>query len=136
MRRRFATIGAPGGRDNFARLCWFTVVACALSLVFFNQPAKAQVLFGSVVGNVTDATGAGVPGAAIKITEMQTNESRSALTNETGTYTISTVPAGTYQVEILKQGFRGFLTSNILVNQNNVVRVDAQLEVGAQAERI
>lgn len=44
--------------------------------------------------------------------------------------------AGTYQIEITKQGFRSFVTSNILVNQNNVVRVDAQLSVGSQAERV
>jgi hypothetical protein len=89
-----------------------------------------------VVGNVIDSSGAAVPGAAVKITEMQTNEVRTVVTNESGSYTISTVPAGTYQVEITRQGFRGFLTSNVLVNQNNVVRVDAQLEVGAQTERI
>jgi hypothetical protein len=46
------------------------------------------------------------------------------------------VPAGTYQVEISKAGFRAFVTSDILVNQNNVVGVDAQLEVGTQSERI
>ena len=72
----------------------------------------------------------------VKITEVRTNEARTAQTNEAGAYTIATVPAGTYQVEITKQGFRGFLTSDILANQNNVVRVDAQLQVGAQTERI
>jgi hypothetical protein len=106
------------------------------SLTFTSQPATAQVLFGSLVGNVTDASGAAVPGAAVKITEQGTNVSRTGMTNESGSYTISTVPAGTYQVEIAKPGFRASLTSGILVNQNNVVRVDARLEVGAQAEKI
>ncbi len=123
-------------RSKNARFSWFTFVAWVLSLVFSNQTVTAQVLFGSVVGNVTDASGAAVPGASVKITEMKTNESRSVMTNEAGAYTVATVPAGTYQVEIVKQGFRGFLTSDILVNQNNVVRVDAQLQVGAQTERI
>ena len=113
-----------------------TAAALMFSLAFLVKPAAAQVLFGSVVGNVTDSTGAGVPGATVKITEQSTNETRSVISNEGGTYTISTVPAGTYQVEISKAGFRAFLTSNILVNQNNVVRVDAQLQVGAQAEKI
>ncbi len=113
-----------------------TVAALILSLAFLIKPAAAQVLFGSVVGNVTDSSGAAVAGATVKITEMQTNETRSVVSNEGGTYTISTVPAGTYQVEINRTGFRAFLTSNVLVNQNNVVRVDAQLQVGAQAEKI
>ena len=43
---------------------------------------------------------------------------------------------GTYRVEVTKEGFRTFVAADILVNQNNVVRVDAQLQVGAQAERI
>src|SRR6516162_7493009 len=85
-------------------LCSFATVACILLSLFAIQPARAQVLFGSVVGSVTDLSGAGVPGAVVKITEMRTNESRSGVTNETGTYTISTVPAGTYQVEIAKSG--------------------------------
>src|SRR5580704_9517421 len=113
-----------------------TVVALVCALALFTQPATAQVLFGSLVGNVTDASGAGVPGAVVKITEAQTNETRTAQTNESGTYTITTVPAGRYQVEISKEGFRGFVTSNIEVNQNNVVRIDAQLQVGQQAEKI
>src|SRR5215469_10539917 len=113
-----------------------TIIALAFSAALSPQRAVAQVLFGSLVGNVTDASGAGIPGATVKITEEQTNDTRMAVTNDSGGYTISTVPAGHYQVEITKQGFRAFLTSNIEVNQNNVVRIDAQLQVGAQAEKI
>ncbi len=136
MGYRLAFGDARSVRSGSALLTCLTFFALVLYLAFFAKPATAQVLFGSMVGNVTDSSGAGVPGAAVKVTEMQTNESRTALTNEGGTYTISTVPAGTYQVEVTKTGFRAFLTSNILVNQNNVVRVDAQLEVGAQSEKI
>ena len=112
------------------------IVALAVLLTFSSRTATAQVLFGSVVGSVTDASGASVPGAAVRITEVSTNDSRTVQTNEAGAYTVSTVPAGTYRVEIGKEGFRGFATSNILVNQNNVVRVDAQLQVGGQAEKV
>jgi hypothetical protein len=51
-------------------------------------------------------------------------------------YNVTTVTAGTYQIDISKTGFRGFVTSNVVVNQNNVVRVDAQLQVGAQSETV
>jgi hypothetical protein len=108
-----------------------------LLLGFICTPTGfAQVLFSSIVGNVTDATGAGVPGASVRITETSTNELRTVLTNEGGFYTITTVTAGTYQMEISKVGFRGFVASHILLNQNNVVRVDARLEVGVQTERV
>src|SRR5947207_1367981 len=112
------------------------LIAAVLLLTAFSRPMMAQVLFGSVVGSVTDATGAAVPGATVKITATQTNDSRTVLTNEAGGYTVSTVPPGTYQVEISKTGFRGFLTSNIIVNQNNVVRVDAALQIGAVSESV
>ena len=112
------------------------VLALTLLFTLCIQKSYAQVLFGTVVGNVTDATGSAVPGASVKITEKSTNDTRTVQTNEGGIFDITTVPAGNYQVEISKQGFRGFLTSNILVNQNNVVRVDARLEVGSQSEQV
>jgi hypothetical protein len=112
-----------------------TILAVALFFLC-NQIGSAQVLFGSLVGNVTDASGAGVPAASVKITETSTNEIRSTQTNESGFYTIATVTAGTYKLEIAKTGFRGFVASGVLLNQNNVVRVDAKLELGAQTERV
>jgi len=113
------------------------ISAAALVLGFIcSQTGSAQVLFGSIVGNVTDGSGSAVGGATVKITEKSTNEARTVLTNEGGLYTITTVTAGTYQVEITKAGFRGFVASNILLNQNNVVRVDAKLELGVITERI
>jgi hypothetical protein len=122
-------------RSTFRLSAW-GIIAVALALALASQPVTAQVIFGSVVGNVTDASGAAVPGATVKITETLTNVSRTVQTNEAGAYTVSTVPAGNYQVEITKEGFRGYLTSNIVVNQNVVVRVDAPLQIGAVAESV
>src|SRR5947208_1956633 len=113
---------------GFAAICILTFLSCL--------PVLAQVLFGSMVGNVTDATGASVAGAAVKITETSTNNVFTATTNESGSYSVSNLPAGTYQVEISKEGFRTFVSSNILVNQNNVVRIDAPLQVGSQVEKV
>jgi hypothetical protein len=83
-----------------------------------------------------DASGAAVPGAAIKITLVTTSDTRTAETDATGGHTISTVTPGTHRVEINKEGFRSFVATDILVNQNNVVRVDARLQVGSLAERV
>lgn len=119
-----------------ARLLASVILALALLPALINFPATAQVLFGSMVGNVTDASGAGVAGAGVKITEISTNEVRTVQANDSGTYNAVNLPAGTYRIEITREGFRTFASTNILVNQNNVVRVDARLEVGAQAERV
>src|SRR5580658_8043469 len=112
------------------------ILTVALLLFISTQPGYSQVLFGSIVGNVTDASGAAVAGATVKITETSTDESRSVQTNEAGVYTLTTLPGGAYRIEISKEGFRGFQASNVLLNQNNVVRVDAHLEVGEQSVKV
>ncbi|MFN7923151.1 MAG: carboxypeptidase regulatory-like domain-containing protein [Bryobacteraceae bacterium] len=99
-------------------------------------PAYSQVAFGTMVGNVFDQSGAAVPFANVKVTLIRTNDVRTAQADQSGAYTISTVTPGTYKVEITAQGFRTFVAPDVLVNQNNVVRVDAQLTVGATSESV
>src|SRR5262249_34363658 len=108
----------------------------ALAFALSTQPVCGQIVSASLVGNVTDASGSAIPGAVVKITMVQTNDSRTVETNESGGYTIATVTPGLYLVEITKSGFRSFASPNVLLNPNNVVRVDAQLQVGALSERI
>ena len=113
--------------------------ACAFFvclLMFMSLQAKAQTLYGSVVGTVTDNTGAAVPDANVVITNTQTNDSRTVVSDNGGVYTISTVPAGNYQVNITKEGFQAHKTTGIDVLANNVVRVDAQLEVGKVSQTV
>lgn len=107
-----------------------------LLLCCIGRPVVAQVLFGSIVGSVTDSSGSAVPGAAVTVTQAETNETRETKTNEAGGFTLSTVHAGTYKVVIAKEGFKGYSTENVLVSLNTVVRVDAALQVGAQSQSV
>src|ERR671912_2581525 len=66
----------------------------------------AQVLYGSIVGNVEDSSGATLPGATVTITSRETNLARTAVTNETGAYSFTNVQAGTDDVEVSLQGFK------------------------------
>lgn len=92
-------IGSPRTHLPFAILrVQPAVLAFTLLLILFNEKSSAQVLFGSMVGNVTDATGTAVPSATVKVTETSTNESRTVDTNDAGIYNVATLPAGTYQV--------------------------------------
>src|ERR1700719_3613211 len=116
-----------------SKLCTFLLGALA-ALIPICQ-LDSQVLYSSIVGNVTDATGAAVPGATVKITHIATNDTREATTNDEGIYTLSTVSAGIYNVAITKQGFRDFATQNIELRLNTAVRVDAHLAVGARSDR-
>ncbi len=94
------------------------------------------MLFGSIVGSVTDGSGGGVPGATVRIQEVNTGQVRDLLTNESGGYTFSTVPAGAYDISVSKQGFREFVAKAVEVKLNTVARVNAALEIGAIAESV
>ncbi|HXG33964.1 MAG TPA: carboxypeptidase regulatory-like domain-containing protein, partial [Bryobacteraceae bacterium] len=70
-------------------------VFVAVFLLMAAQTAEAQVLYGSITGNVVDPSQAAVPGAAVTITHRESGQTRSALTNEAGIYSFPNVPSGT-----------------------------------------
>lgn len=101
-----------------------------------GKQAIAQTLYGSIVGTVTDPSGSVIPGATVKATQTETNEIRIATSNDSGIYSLSTVPAGTYVVTITKPGFQAFEATGIVVTINATARVDASLTVGAQTQTV
>jgi hypothetical protein len=115
--------------------CAILVLGIALTTVV-SRIADAQVLFGSIVGSVTDASGAAVPNAQVKVTNQETNETREVATNDAGGYVLSTLPAGTYNVSVSKTGFRTFTAQHTPLSLNTVVRIDAALQVGTQSDSV
>jgi hypothetical protein len=101
----------------------------------FSDPTMvhAQVLYGTIVGNVKDSSRAAVPGASVTVTNKLTNQSREAITNETGDYTLTNLQPGTYTVKVSLTGFKEFSQTDVQVANNVVTRVDATLEVGTLA---
>jgi len=102
----------------------------------FSGRVSAQVLYGSIVGNVTDAQGAAIPGATVTVVNKETNLTREATTNEEGNYNLVNVLPGRYDVKISLQGFREVLRSNVPVTIGQLSRVDASLEIGALTETV
>jgi len=109
-----------------------------LGLFFFHAGAhlRAQALYGSIVGVVTDASGAVVPSATVKATQTGTGQVRQATTNEAGSYSFPTLLQGTYDVAVSHQGFETFITHGISVAIDGVVRVDVSLKLGATTESV
>jgi hypothetical protein len=99
-------------------------------------PARSQVLYSSIVGNVTDATGAAVPGAAVTLTHNDRKVSRETVTDSVGAYTFSTIQPGTYTLIINLPGFRSYTNAGVAVTLNNVTRVDVALQIGELAESV
>lgn len=115
----------------------FLIAVCFLT-AFFGPAwrATAQILYGSLVGTVTDSSGAAVPEAKVTITNSETNAVRSVNTGTDGSYNFPTIQNGTYVVEVQKEGFRSYRTSGVLISTANVTRVDVSLNVGQIAESI
>ena len=98
--------------------------------------ATAQTLYGSLVGNVRDASEAAVAGATVTLTNVNTNLSRQVTTDEVGAYTFPTIEPGTYTLRVTKEGFATLSQSDVIVSINNVTRVNASLKVGAVSETV
>jgi hypothetical protein len=99
-------------------------------------PSAAQILYGGIVGNVTDKTDAAVPSASITVTNEQTSAVRTATANESGIYQFPTLLPGTYTVAVRAGGFRTYTRTGVAVSANNTTRVNATLEVGDVTEQI
>ena len=116
-------------------LVFALVVSFVLSPVLIRQ-AKGQVLYGSLVGTVTDQSGAVVPAAAVTVKNTNTGLTREATTDAQGFYSITNLLEGTYDLSVSKSGFKSSTQTGISVSINNVTRINPSLEVGAVAQAI
>jgi len=101
-----------------------------------SHPANAQVLYGSVIGSITDQSEAAVPNAAVTLISKDTGTSRQAASDQDGRYTFVNVLPGRYDVKVVGKGFRTYAVQDIEVTPNTVGRVDVRLEVGQLTETI
>jgi len=113
-----------------------TLHACCLLavLVFFAPRIAAQGLFGTVSGVVTDPSGAVVPGAAVKVTNIQTNVVTTLTTNNVGAYNATSLNPGVYDVQADARGFKTAVVKGITLEVSANRRVDFVLEVGATTQ--
>ncbi len=113
-----------------------SITSALLVMLAGALSCDAQILYGSLLGNVRDAGDASVPEAEVRITHMETNQSRLTTTNEAGGFTFSNLTAGAYDVQISKAGFRAVKRAGVMVSINTISRVDVALEVGAVSESV
>ena len=93
-----------------------------------------QAVNATLLGTVSDSSGAVVVGARVTITEMNTGFRRSADTNDSGNYEFSHLPPGHYEVTVDHEGFRRAVRSGVDVVVNSDVRVDLALQPGTATE--
>src|SRR5438094_3103196 len=116
-----------------------TLSTLAISFLFLAYDARiasAQVLYGSIVGTVTDPTGSLISKARLTVTDTSTGLSRQASADEAGYYSIPNLPPGTYDVSVSASGFKPLTQRNVNVLINTVTRADLSLEVGALSDSV
>src|SRR5208283_4151941 len=112
----------------------FLELICLLTILAVSSPLKAQSFYGSILGTVRDTSGAVVPDASVKVTNIGTNERQSVRSDAEGKYSIVNLVPATYKVDVTKARFKEFLSDQVTVGVGAVVRVDAVLQVGAASE--
>src|SRR5215831_1689160 len=108
--------------------------ACILLVISAAGPASGQAVSGTILGTVTDATGAVRPDARITAINEGTGLQRTTTSDANGEYTFPSLPTGHYTLTAEVAGFRALAVSNIDVGVDQHVRIELKLETGALAE--
>ena len=108
------------------------ILLCLCGMNLFGQGTST----GSVIGRVTDSSGAVVAGADVSLTDVATNVARKTATNSSGLYTFRDVPTGRYDLSVSHPGFRTAVVAHQDVAVGLTLTLNASLEVGAITETV
>jgi Carboxypeptidase regulatory-like domain/TonB dependent receptor/TonB-dependent Receptor Plug Domain len=119
------------------RICKTAFAVCLTAiLLLLGTNTAAQTFRGTILGTVTDSSGAAIAGAAVAVKNVNTGLSRTVTTSEDGTYSVPELPIGTYSVTIEKTGFRQGLVTGIQVEVSSERRADVTLQPGEVSQTI
>jgi hypothetical protein len=111
---------------NRILIIWLAVSAAAL----------AQNPYGRITGTVTDAAGAVIPGASVRVVQLETNVTTTAVTNADGNYEAGNLNPGQYRLEVEHRGFKTFRRGPLEVRVMDVLEIPVKLEVGSMSETV
>jgi hypothetical protein len=117
---------------------WKLCVVFTLTVLTALMPrhVAAQAVSGTIVGTVTDSSGAVVSGAKITLVSEETGLSRTLTTDSHGEFQAPSMPTGSYTVTAEAQGFKLASVSNLQLSVDQRVKVDLKLEIGAMTETV
>jgi len=115
---------------------WIRCVAALLALAGAGSFARAQVLYGSLTGNVTDPSDAAIPGVKVTALNGNTGIARDTDTDSRGAYIFTNLQMGTYRVTAAVKGFQTLVVSDVVVNANEVRRLDFRVPIATATETV
>src|SRR6187399_410266 len=101
----------------------------SICLSLCAREAAAQVLYGSLTGNISDPSGAAVPNVRVEALNTGTGIARTASSDDAGSYAFNDLQAGLYRVTYTLASFRTLIQENVTITTNSVRRMDIKLEV-------
>ena len=118
------------------RSLWAAVATLSLACSLWVPSAFGQAVYGSILGTVTDPTGAAVNNAKVTATSQTKNVSTEVNSNESGNYSVTHLIPDVYTVRIEAQGFKIIEFKDIQVSADTGSRVDGQFQVGGSSETV
>ena len=109
------------------------VLALVVSLIVV-RPVKGDELYGRIRGTVTDATGAALPGAQLKLVNVGTNATVQLVSGADGSFEFISLVPGVYRLTAAKASFKSFEVTSITVRQNDIYVQNVTMELGAVNE--
>ncbi len=117
-----------------------SVLAAAAALAFlcgFWMPkASGQAVYGSILGTITDPSGAAVANAKVTVTDQRKGTKEETTTNDSGNYSVTHLIPDTYTVHVEGPGFKSLELKDIIVNADAGTDVNGQFQVGSTSEQV
>ncbi len=111
-------------------------VRLALAVVLLSTALAAQMLTGTMSGEVADPTGAKIAGVSVAAKNLDTNIVYRTKGNEAGVYVLPLLPTGKYELTVEAPGFRSFVRTGLALGAEQRLRIDTQLTLGSVSEAV
>ena len=126
----------PARTARVSHSTWFVLILCGAMLLFANSVVAQSTSTGTIVGQVTDSTGAVVPDTTVSLIDRTTGTTKTVTTNDAGRYVFVNVNPGSYDVTYTKTGFAQAKFSAQDVSIGRQLTLNATLKVGGANEQV
>src|SRR5260370_22332096 len=118
------------------RSVWSAVAALSLLCSLWVPSAFSQAVYGSILGTVTDPSGAAVNGAKVTVTSQTKSVSTETTTNDSGNYSVTHLIPDVYILRIEGTGFKKLEYKDVQVSADTGSRIDGQFQLGGSTETV
>ncbi len=114
----------------------FQSLSLAVALFAYSLNLSAQYGTGTILGSVTDPSGAPISGLKVTVKNLDTNETRDFMTDSAGDYRFTALPVGQYSISAAAASFKTATVESAALQVNTQLRVDIIMQLGSVAEKI